>query len=677
MKRASLKTAAWTVAIFLFNLWVARRLLWIEYLDQMASIEGARIALARWILENWRDLSWFPLWYGGIPFENSYPPLFHAIVAGMAALAGWTVAHAYHIAAALFYAMGPVALFWLVLRVSANRTSAAAAALFYSLVSPASFLAHGGSLRFLRSLLEPSRLGALVRSGEGPHVASLTLLPLALLALIAALDRRSPAWWLLAACAFASVALTNWLGAAELLLMAAAWLLANPASRWWRPWLAAAGAGAGAYALASPWLPPSTVSAFLGSEDLRAGIRAPALAGLALTAAAAAAGLAALFWLFRRLRAPADARFAVLFLGPAFLMTLSAFGSGPQPIAHRLRFQLLMEMGVAVAAGLAAGALLGRFPPWRRWIVIGGVLALGVAPALKLEKFARREIRPVDVTATIEHQEARWLQQNMPGSRVLAPGSIRFFLNAVADVPQFAGGFDPGAINPLFPAVWHQILSGQNAGEREGEVAVLWLKAYGLGAVAVSGPNSREAYRDYRNPRKFEGLLPEVWRDGDDVIYRVPRRSASLAHVVDPSALPARRPAHGLDIEPVVPYVRALEDASLPPARMTWMNHHQAVVETEMRAGQVLSIQISHHPGWRASCGARPLPVRGDALGQLVVGPGCEGHCTVLLDYNRGLEGRLTSLASLGALAAAPAWSLSRIIRRRRKRSASLRAVGP
>ena len=53
---------------------------------------------------------------------------------------------------------------------------------------------------------------------------------------------------------------------------------------------------------------------------------------------------------------------------------------------------------------------------------------------------------------------------------------------------------------------------------------------------------------------------------GDDVIYRVPRRSAGLAHVMRQGDLAARQPVNGIDIEPVRPYVAALEDASRPLA---------------------------------------------------------------------------------------------------------------
>ena len=56
------------------------------------------------------------------------------------------------------------------------------------------------------------------------------------------------------------------------------------------------------------------------------------------------------------------------------------------------------------------------------------------------------------------------------------------------------------------------------------------LKTLGAEYVVVHGPKSREHYRDFKNPRKFDGLLEAVWHEEDDTIYRVP--FSSLAHVV-------------------------------------------------------------------------------------------------------------------------------------------------
>jgi hypothetical protein len=649
------KSTGLALALFLGNLWLVRGLLTVEYLRHMGSIEGARIALSRWMLENWRDLSWFPLWYGGIPFENAYLPLWHAMVAALAAVTGFTPAHAYHVAIAVAYALGPVTLFLLVLRMTGSNAYSTATALFYSLLSPSAFLVPVLA-QDMGSVWRPRRLQDLVLYGEGPHVAALTLLPLVLILLIVAFERRRPIWWLLAALGISSVLLTNWLGTAELILMAAAWLLAYPEKPWWKPWLGAAGLVAGAYAIASPWIPPGAVWAFVHSEEFRAGGYTSQPANTLLALAAAITGLLLLLRLFRRWRAPASLRFAILFLYPTFLITMSSIASDPGLMPHRLRFHLVMEMGIALLLGVGAGLATERLPSqWKRYAACV-LLAWCSFPAARYAAHAGRLIQPVDIGGTVEYQEAKWLQERVAGGRVFVPGSIRFFLNAFTDVPQFAGGFDPGVVNPLWTHVNYQILSGENAGLREGEIAILWLKAFGVDAVAVSGPKSREAYRDYRNPLKFDGLLSEAWRDGDDVIYRVPRRSAGLAHVVRRGDLPARRPVNGIDVEPVRPYVSALEDASRPLATLTWRSRHEAVISARIEKAEILSVQISYHPGWKASVDGRPRRVYGDNLGQLVVEPECDGACTVALEYNGSIESALARLASIGTLLGFAAW---------------------
>ena len=126
----------------------------------------------------------------------------------------------------------------------------------------------------------------------------------------------------------------------------------------------AAGLGACAYAIASPWIPPRTVWAFVHSEEFRAGGYTSQPAGTLLALAAALAGLFLLLWLFRRLRVPAPLRFAILFLYPTFLITMSSIASDPALMPHRLRFHLVMEMGIALAAG-RGGRAGGGAPPLR------------------------------------------------------------------------------------------------------------------------------------------------------------------------------------------------------------------------------------------------------------------------------------------------------------------------
>lgn len=669
MKSCRSKSAAAGLILFGFNLWVAGRLLGIEWLAQMGSIEGARIAQTRWMLENWRDLSWFPLWYNGIPFENVYPPLFPAAAAVLAALGGFTAAHAYHICCAVAYALGPVAVFFLAKRLTGGWVWGFLGGLFYSLMSPSVWWIPALA-RDMGSVWGPRRLQNLVVYGEGPHMAALALLPVVWLAVMTAWERGKPLWWLPAAAGGAAVLCTNWLGGAEWLLLLGAWTVSRSQLFDIRSWQRAGLYAAGSYGLAAIWIPPSTVFAFGGSEEFRQAGYFAALPAWLLYLSAGVAGLAALLWVAERKCWSREFRFvAVLVYGSGLLTAPAAWAPGRYE--HLLRFHLLLDLSVTLLFAFAARAIGARLRASWRPLALVLLLLWSAYPAARIRAHAAEIIRPVRIEQTVEHQLSNWLAKNLPEGRVFVTGSIRFYLNAFADVVQFGGGFDPGLINPNYAGIVHQILQGEGAGKREGEVAALWLKAYGVDAVAVSGPKTRQAYRDFRNPSKFEGVLPELWRDGDDVLYGIPRRTTGLAHVVRPEDLPERAPEHGMDLEPVARYVQAIEDEALPAARFRWLNRHQAEITAEMSPEQLLSVQVSYHPGWQAVANGRKCKVHGDPLGQVVVEPGCAGPCRVVLTYTGGVERGLTRVGAVAVVLLWGGWWLLSALGQKRSRLSS------
>jgi hypothetical protein len=94
---------------------------------------------------------------------------------------------------------------------------------------------------------------------DNQNVAALTLLPLAILALDVALEKRKPIYFVAAAVALAAVPLTNWPGAIALTFAVLAYGLSQPAPA--TPVGAHRAIGTLAYALAITWIPPSTVFA--------------------------------------------------------------------------------------------------------------------------------------------------------------------------------------------------------------------------------------------------------------------------------------------------------------------------------------------------------------------------------------------------------------------------------
>lgn len=611
--------------LFLINAALTAPLFRIAYTTEMGSIEAAFIGLAHYIREHFPDLSWFPLWYGGIPYPDSYPPLLHFAVAGAGALFQISSGLAYHAVTAAVYALAPAALFWTAWRLGATRTAAFVCALLYSLVSPSCLL-----VREVRAdsggWFGPRRLTTLVRYGEGPHVASLLLLALAIGLLHEAIERRRPAWYALAALSLAATVLSNWIGGFALALAAAAYVAAYGGLA------RTAAIAAYAYALALPWVSPSTVATIRANAPLVGG---RFVANVALEAAFAATFLA-LAWSGRRLRLSPRVRFAALFLYATAGIALGAYWFHLRLLPQPQRYHLEMDLALWLAAALV-------LPPLRRPTCAAVILAC-VPVFVHQAAMARRMERPIAIGSTAEYEISTLLGANLAGHRVFAPGSIGFWMNAFSDTAMLNGGFDNGMRNTFLQDVQYQIYAGDKQ-----QTMLDWLDAFGCDAIVGGWPASHEVYHPYAHPERMHGLT-EIWRDGPEVIYAVPRGTTSLAHAIRMEDLPRVRPP-AYDTTLLAPYLRALHDPTRPPASFRWTSQHSAVIQAKLQPADLLSVQITWDAGWRARANGRPARTWADALGQMAVEPRCAGPCTVELSYDGGAEMRVATWVSRLALA--------------------------
>src|SRR5262249_18447884 len=151
---------------------------------------------------------------------------------------------------------------------------------------------------------------------------------------------------------------------------------------------------------------------------------------------------------------------------------------------------------------------------------------------------------------------------HMPGQRVMVPGSIAQWFNVFSSTPQLSGASYSTTPNWTQQTAMNSALTSYRP--EETAIAVLWLKAFGVQAVPAAGRNTTEFWKGVSST-KFDGQLPILWQEDDTTIYRVPQRSASLAHVV-PAASLARDPS----IDELRKYVAALDDPSLPLAEIRW-----------------------------------------------------------------------------------------------------------
>ncbi len=638
----------WCAGILLaVNLLISARLFRVEYSAYNSSNEGTFIAISRVMAEHPLDWNWWQLWDGGLPIENTYSPLVPAMSASVARLTGVSPARAFHLVGAAFFAAGPLTLFWMAWVFSRKLATSFVASLAYSCLSLSAILIPAIRVD-TQGALNLRRLQVLAFYGEAPHTIALTLLPVAFLCFAFALTKPGMKWKILAGLSIAAVALTNAFGIVALAFGFMAWLVTLGSARLARGILLTAAIGALTYAWISPWMPPSVLLAIrANSPTVDGDFRYTTASWIALCACVAGYGVV---WLVLKwLRVDRFQRFfAMLAYAPVAILTCW-YGWRVAVVVQPTRYHLQMDLFLLLALVFLAGSLVDRLPRNAQVALVGVVIAALGAQVFRSVRFARGQVRRIDPVQLVEYKIEKWMDENRHGQRAFISGSSSFLYNVFTDNPQLHGGHDPMQPNPFIRAVVYTIYSGANAGDRDAEFSTFWLKAFGANAVSVSFEKGREYYKPFTHPHKFEGVLKEIWRDGDDVIYEIPARSRSLAHVIPRSAVPTRTPIHGLDIEPVKAYVEALDDPRMPLAAFEWQGSSAARIEADVGAGQLLAVQVSYSAGWEATANGRPTAVTRDAIGQMVI-EGCAGPCEVSLKYTGGAERVWTRAASLGSM---------------------------
>jgi len=619
---------AGAATLFTLNIWICWRLFRIEYTQHFNSVEGFFIAIARYISTHWGGFSWWPLWHCGMPYQDTYVPLVHLVVAAVASLAKISAAHAYHDVTGVTYSLGAATLFLMAMRLGASRGAPFLAALTYSLFSPSALL-QPDVARDIGGWFNCRRLQVLTVYGEGPHVTSLAILPLVILTLQYALERRTRRSFALAALALATQFLTNVPGTMATALAVFCWIAVQPAGRWVRGWAVAAAASLLAYAMACYGVPPSSLATVLGNVGpMHSGFwlalhKTPFLLPGVLIASVA------LGYLLRYSRLPLYARFGFLYVGLLAAMVLTA---------HPLTFELLPQVGrlhleMEIPACLLLGGLFRwlyvHSPRWMKPALMAVAIAAVAGQIRNYRSRARGDIQRADPIARSEYTSARWLDTHLRGQRVYATGSDGFWLNAFTDTPQVEGCCDQGLAMPILRLVPYLVNPAANP--ETTKLGVAYLEALGAHALVASGPESTEEYKDIKE--RSEALLPVLAREHGDSIYGVPQRSTSLAHVLRPGEATPIRTSHEVAQAEVVRYAGAIEDDARTAAAFEWRGSSAARIRATLRRDDLVSVQVAWFAGWKAAVNGQARAVSADGLGFILIRPACEGNCVITLTW--------------------------------------------
>lgn len=584
-----------------------------KYLQLWPSIESTFISDARFLSAHWPHPLWQPLWYCGTRFDYIYPPVLRY---GTALLTNIFIpVKAYHVFTAMMFCLGIAGVYFLVRTMGRPRWQGWLSAAACALLSP-SFL-FVKEVRYDAPFLMPLRLGVMVRYGEGPHIASLSLLPYALGFTYLGLRRGRPASLALAALFSALVVLTNFYGATALaifypVLVWSIWLGYRERLVWLRALLIPVLA----YALTAFWLTPAYFRITL--YNLRY-VSEPGNRYSLVLAIAVAAAFAVLS--MRLASGKSHLIYAVFVTGSVVFLSLDVLGH------YYFNFRILgephrlmpeMDMAMLLAGVEVLRRLWGSGTRFARGVVI--VAALCAAwPAIRFVPHAWQMYpKEPDYRKRVEYRMQDWVASHMPGSRVWVAGTVRFWWDAWHDLAQVNGGSDQGLINPNPTAAsWDMHLGA------DPELSVRWLQALGADAVIVSDSHSEENYHDFHVPYKFAGVLPVLFDDhAGNVIYKVPRRYTSLARVVDGARLAAVQPVVPATSLPLLRAYSNFVEQGPDVATSTQWNGTDSIsvhMAEGMQSGQAVLVQVTYDPAWRAYAGNTELPIRADAMDFMAV----------------------------------------------------------
>lgn len=597
------------VLILLIAGFLIRPYLKLKYSDNWASIESTFIADARILKDHWPRPLWQPYWYVGTRFDYIYPPALRYGTAALAKYYPMETAKAYHLYTGFFYCFG-IATIYLLARIGFRRRWAGwAAALLAAVVSPAYPFFPAVMNDGFR--LGTTKLNALIRYGEGPHMTALAWLPMALAFTWLSLKRSSNAWGVAAGIASCMVVSNNFYGATALamfypFLVWALWLESRGYSIFFRALLPPLIA----YGFAAFWLTPSYVKLTLRNMQFVSD------KGNLWSQWIALAAIVAFLSISNRMdRKKKLDPWHTFLAGSALLFSINSIGN--QWLNFRVigePMRLLPELDIIyifLIVGLAIW-LWERKALWSRLALFAGLLGLTAIHFNYLRHHRAIFPDPTDYKPSIYYKIPAWIQANHPQARTYVTGAVRFWYNTWHDLFQLGGSSEQGLQNPIvMPSQW-EIVMGDDP-----KIAIPWMQILGVDLVATHGKNSKEWYHDFLYPNKFEGALPALYDDGEDNrIYQIPRRYRSLARVVDRGAyekLPVVR--NQADKEYLDLYVKVFEEGPEAPTTTSWRGTDALRVVAQAAPGQTLIVQVTHDSHWRASTNLGLLPTSTDKLG--------------------------------------------------------------
>jgi len=207
--------------------------------------------------------------------------------------------------------------------------------------------------------------------------------------------------------------------------------------------------------------------------------------------------------------------------------------------------------------------------------------------------------------------------------RVFLSGTPVFFINSYLPLNQVRGGVDSGAIHSFWDHAAYQIREGKNS-----ELAKSWLEALGVSYILIHTDNSKEPFRDFKHPGKFDEFASLLSKENGDLLYKLD--SSSIIRIASEDIVNAKPPKNGADLKALKIYLKNIKrKIDFAPIKSNVME-----ISVDIKKDEVLSLAVSYNSGWRMNSSGI---ITSDSLGNMVVIPEKEGKQKIRLTYSNSI----------------------------------------
>ena len=507
------------------------------------NIESAHIANATYILQHWGE-NWNNQWYFGFPTHLTYPPIIPYLIALVSYISNLEVAHVYRIVTAVFIILTPLSIYLLSFYLTRRKTTAFLSSLLYIILPSVAYL-------FIPQIIgntelsgyAPFRYTVFAQYGEGPHLASLFFIPLAIMYFIKSYRQPDVKNYIWAAVFIALTMLTNLFGGFALLMLlflvvtGKLFIYVFDFSFIRLIIIGLLAYGLTAFAYDFGFIGSIMESGYIHPEN---SIHLPPFL---IIFVAIIFGILPAALLVRGALMGQESKFKTYFLLTWFLLFLTIpvvyyhFGYSLVPQPNRYLPEL--QMGFVILLAIVITRLFDHYQITdsktniiKKTAVIFAVFALIYYISSSYLTKPYYLIQPSEMNYTNDYKIAVWLDQNIDrttGERAYLTGTPAFWLTAFNDVPEIRGGADNAQPNPWWADIAYQINKGDDA-----EITTDWLQLMNVKYILVNYPESGTHYVDYENTGRFEKYeLAAEFADGGFKMFKVPESSLSLLSIVN------------------------------------------------------------------------------------------------------------------------------------------------